>query len=363
FRSAVRDKPDGIAWLVVRGKGTMSQTTDILAIMHDILLTTNFDNKERFRQMVLRAKAGRESGLIPGGHGVVNGRLRAKFSTTSWISEQSGGIDGLFFLRGLLQEIEQDWGGVVAKLERIRAILLNRNSMICNITLDPENWAAFEPQLLSFLNTFPAGEVVLPDWSPTLTRNNEGLTMPSQVNYVAKGTNLYELGYKLDGSISVITGYLRATWLWEKIRVQGGAYGGMISFNQHSGVLSMLSYRDPNLLGTIENYDGTSQFLRNLDLSERDLTRSIIGAISGIDGYQLPDAKGRTSMYRYLLGTTPEYRQQYRDEVLGTTAADFKAFAEMMAEVRDNGTVVVLGSPEAIAAANEDDWLDVSKVM
>lgn len=363
YESAQRGNPDGVLWLFVRGKGTLAQTGAMLDIMREILLTTNFDNQERFRQIVLRAKAGHEAGLIPGGHGVVNGRLRAKFDTISWISEQTSGIDGLFFLRGLLQQIEQDWPSVVSKLERIRTILLNRNRMIANVTVEADGWSQFEPQLIQFLASFPAGGVELPAWSPLLSRHHEGLTMPAQVNYVAKGSNLYELGYELHGSISVITGYLRTTWLWEKIRVQGGAYGGMMNFNQHSGVLTYLSYRDPNLLRTVQNYDETAVFLRKVDLNDRELTRGIIGAISSIDSHQLPDAKGRSALYRHLLGLTPEMRQQYRDEVLGTTAANFRALADVLDGVRDSGVVVVLGSPEAIAAANEGDWMMVSKVM
>ena len=62
-------------------------------------------------------------------------------------------------------------------------------------------------------------------WSPSYAAGSEGLTIPAQVNYVAKGANLYDVGYELDGSYAVITQYLSTTWLWERIRVQGGAYG------------------------------------------------------------------------------------------------------------------------------------------
>ena len=83
--------------------------------------------------------------------------------------------------------------------------------------------------------------------------------------------------------------YLRSTWLWGRIRVQGGAYGGFCSFDRRSGTLSFLSYRDPNLLGTLANYDGACRFLRQAELSEQELTRSIIGAIGELDAYELPD--------------------------------------------------------------------------
>jgi Zn-dependent M16 (insulinase) family peptidase len=44
----------------------------------------------------------------------------------------------------------------------------------------------------------------------------------------------------------------------------------------------------------------------------------------------LPDAKGYIDMIRYLTGQTDEKRQNLRDELLSTTADDFKAFAEVL---------------------------------
>ena len=106
-------------------------------------------------------------------------------------------------------------------------------------------------------------------------------------------------------------------------------------------------------------------YLRNLDLHDDELTKSIIGAIGSIDAYRLPDAKGYTSMVRHLIGSTDEERQRIRDEVLGTTKAHFTAFADALAAVRDHGQVVVLGSAEGINAANPElgNTLTVTKVL
>jgi Zn-dependent M16 (insulinase) family peptidase len=118
-------------------------------------------------------------------------------------------------------------------------------------------------------------------------------------------------------------------------------------------------------LGTIDNYDGTAQFLRDLHLSDDELVKNIIGAIGTIDDYQLPDAKGYTSMTRYLIGESDEERQKMREQVLGTTQADFRAFADVLDQVKEHGHVVVLGSQEAIDEANNErgDWLQVTKVL
>ncbi len=364
--SQLRNKPGSAAWLTLRGKATMNQTQDMLAIMQDVLQTVRLDNQARIKQLVLESKARREAGLIPGGHSIVDTRLRARFNEADWLDEQLSGVSQLFFVRDLAEQVDNDWPTVLAKLEEIRHLLINQNQMFCNVTVDEANWQQFKPQLTDFMAALPKVDAQPQEWSVSTFPQHEGLTIPAQVNYVGKAANLYDLGYELHGSISPITNFLRTSWLWERVRVQGGAYGGYCSFDQDSGVLTFLSYRDPNLLGTLETYDKTSSYLRELDLSVDEVTNSIIGAIGRMDAYQLPDAKGYSSMARYLIGATDEMRQQYRDEILATSVADFKAFANILDEMNRAGTVVVLGSEEAINGANETnggDWLTTQKVL
>jgi Zn-dependent M16 (insulinase) family peptidase len=239
-------------------------------------------------------------------------------------------------------------------------LLVNRNTMLCNITVDSDNWNLVEPQLDSFLASLPAATVAQERWAPSFDPAPEGLTIPAQVNYVGKGADLYKLGYISNGSTEVITHYLRSTWLWERVRIQGGAYGAFCVFDRSSGVLAFLSYRDPNLLGTLNNYDQTSTYLRNIDLSEDELVKGIIGAIGTIDAYQLPDAKGYSAMARLLIGYTDEARQQYRTELLNTTVDDFIAFANILDKLNEAGQVVVLGPQDGLKAAGRDGDLAFS---
>ena len=86
------------------------------------------------------------------------------------------------------------------------------------------------------------------------------------------------------------------------------------------------SYRDPNLLETLQVYDQSGAFLRDYPISSDELTKAIIGTIGDFDAYQLPDAKGYASLVRYLTGIDDDYRQQMRDQVLGTKAEYFCRF-------------------------------------
>ena len=107
---------------MLRGKATTAQAPAMLDILRDVLLTVRLDNQERFRQMVLEAKAGAEAQLSPAGHIVANTRLRAHLHPAFAIEETLSGVSQLLFLRRLAEEVDSDWPGVLARLERTRAV-------------------------------------------------------------------------------------------------------------------------------------------------------------------------------------------------------------------------------------------------
>ena len=139
--------------------------------------------------------------------------------------------------------------------------------------------------------------------------------------------------------------------------------GGL--FDRFSGTLTFVSYRDPNLMDTLDVFDRSAEFLRDLHLNPDELAKGIIGSIGDLDDYKLPDAKGFASMAYLLSEETEEDRQQIREEILGTTPSDFKAFAEFLEVVRKKGIVKILGSQDAIQQTMEKNpaWLHVTKVL
>jgi Zn-dependent M16 (insulinase) family peptidase len=352
YVSPVLNNPHGTSWLFLHGRAMAAQGPELLAIMLDMLQGVQLDNQQRFKQIVLKTKARLESSLVPGGTQYVGGRLRAAFTTADWVEEQLDGIDSLFFVRKLAEQVDSDWPGVLAQLEAVKLLLVDRGRFIADVTLDGDNFAPFHGHLDEFIDALPVVGAPQAQWTPGALPPREGLTLPAQVNYVGKGAQLYDLGYTYDGSIHVITNFLRTGFLWERIRAKGGAYGASVGFGKQSGVLTFLSYRDPNLLGTLANYDAAAEFLRTSEIDDSELTKNIIGAIRSIDPYQLPDAKGWSSFVRYLVGESDEARQQTREQVLTTTVADFREFADVLGAATAQARIVVLGSGGAITEAN-----------
>ena len=231
FTSGLQGSEGSAAWLFLCGKTMATRVEELIHIFEDILLTVKLNNRDRFRQMVMEEKARVEQKLIPAGHQMVNLRLKSHFSQSHWAAAQMGGIGYLFFLRQLVLDVEKDWPGVLAILKNIHGILVNRKGLLANVTVDASGWTRVEPPLRKLLCVLPnapddKGErsfapTPKADWPGHSKPVFEGMTIPSQVNYVGKGADLSEFGYEFHGSALAITRYVRNAWLWDRVRVTG----------------------------------------------------------------------------------------------------------------------------------------------
>ncbi|XP_028777076.1 presequence protease 1, chloroplastic/mitochondrial [Neltuma alba] len=354
--SSVRGKEDPCCKIIVRGKAMAGRAEDLYDLVNRVIQDVQFTDQQRFKQFVCQSKARMENRLRGGGHGIAASRMDAKLNAAGWMSENMGGLSYLEFLQTLEEKVDHDWANISSFLEEIRKSIFSRQGCLINMTADGKNLANTEKYVSKFVDLLPTSSPTeTTNWHARLPLGNEAIVIPTQVNYVGKAANIYDSGYELHGSAYVISKHISNTWLWDRVRVSGGAYGGFCDFDTHSGVFSFLSYRDPNLLKTLDVYDGTGDFLRELEMDNDSLTKAIIGTIGDVDAYQLPDAKGYSSMLRYLLGITEEERQRRREEILSTSLKDFKEFVGAMEAVKDKGVVVAVASPEDVDAANKEN--------
>ncbi|WP_320173676.1 insulinase family protein [Maridesulfovibrio sp.] len=345
---------------VLRGKATAERSSDLLSIMGELLREASLDNRERIRQLVLESKARKEQALIPSGHIMAATRMKARFNEAGYINELMNGISGLEFLRELAGRVDNDFDSVVADLEAIRSTILNQANLLTNVTLDSKTFGNVESSISEMIAELPAGSKSVATRNRQAFSKAEGLCIPAQVNYVAKGADVYEHGYEYSGAAHVISRYLRTGYLWDKVRVQGGAYGSFSMFDRAAGSLSFVSYRDPNLTRTLDTYDGVAEYLSNLEVNSDELEKAILGGIGEIDNYMLPDTKGYTSMVRHLSGEDAAFRQSIRDQVLNCSEQDFRNFGAAAKSVAEHGDVVVLGSKKAMEESGlELDLVDV----
>ncbi|CAM9907584.1 unnamed protein product, partial [Phaeothamnion confervicola] len=307
--------------------------------------------------MLKETKARLEASVASSGHSFMATRMDARYSLEAYLSELTGGITYLDTVRKDLEMAQADWPRMLQRLEGIRAALLKKERFVVNLTGDDAVLKAAAPAVAGFVRRLPGGAGVADaEWGQVklLEPKNEGFVVPTQVNYVGKGGRLYHPGEHVPGSAVVAARFLRTGYLWDNVRVMGGAYGGFCRFSPVSGAFSFLSYRDPNLDKTLDIYDGAAEFLQSMHLPSEELELSVIGAVGDMDNPMSPDQKGFTSLKRYLIGQTEDDRQRFREEVLSTTAADFKRFGERLAALNEDAFAAVVGSKAAFEAANAE---------
>jgi len=361
FAAPVRGSKDAASRLFLRAKTTGDKIAETAEIITEVLTSAKLDNKERLSQIVSEARARAEQRLVPAGHQVVATRLRATAHTAYAMEEAMSGLSNIDFLRDLEKRIEEDFRTVAKDMERIRSLLLSKNGVIANATMDSALFAKVEPELASIISALPEVDAGGITRTPLDLPAAEGLAIPAQVNYVGKGVSLAEHGITLGGAAQVINKLIRTGYLWEKVRVQGGAYGAFCIMDRLAGALAMVSYRDPNVADTVAAFDACAEYLETVDITRDELEKSIIGAIGEIDSYQLPDAKGFTALTRHLTGQDDAYLQQIRDEALAATEADFRAFAKAIRVNAEHGKVCVLGDSLAMENAGLD--LNIKQVL
>jgi hypothetical protein len=128
-------------------------------------------------------------------------------------------------------------------------------------------------------------------------------------------------------------------------------------------VFTFLSYRDPNLERTVQAFDDTAKFLREVPLPREEIEKGILGAIGDLDAYLLPDAKGYVSLVRSLTGQSEAILDRIRAEVFETKEEHFRAFADVLDRFNDKATVAVLGGEEGVRRAAGELALRVVPVL
>lgn len=362
---------EAVAYFIVRGKALAEKATMLFKLLEEILLEARLDNKDRFRQIVLEEKAQAEASLLPSGHRVVALRLLSRLTAADRMSEQVNGLEQLFFLRELAKRIDSDWPGVLADLQAVRKALLGAGGLIVNATMDRVAFEPLKPSLKALVNALRAqadgsavkgaAGAVAGGSSPLSAAPLETapiggapalelLSAPTQVNFVGRAYPLAAAGAALSGAFLVAKQYLDTTFLWEKVRVQGGAYGGLSTYSINSGVFTLLSYRDPNLQKTLDIFARAADYLAAVEIGGAELTRAVIGTIGNVDRYLLPDARGFTALVHYLTGYSYEERQIMRDQILATGPEDFKALAAALAAAQALSIACALASAQTIEA-------------
>jgi len=333
---------------VVKAKVLTAKLPRLNELLGEILGHSRFDDTKRLKELIQSIKAQWERFILERGHQVAASRALSYFSPAAKYNEL-----GVLSFYQFVAALERNFAGRVQEisenLANVARIIFNKANLLISVTIDSKDYCRFQEHLPLLLAQLGDAQYLPEKYDFELSAYNEGLMTSSKVQYVVKAANVAALGYKYHGGWKVLETIFRYDYLWNKIRVQGGAYGAFAQF-ERSGNVVFGSYRDPNLAATLDVYDQASRYLANFRVDAREMTKYIIGTISTLDTPLTPAMKGERAAEYYLKGITPEARQRERDEILATRQEDIRQFAEMVKEAMAQNYLCVLGNEELIKA-------------
>lgn len=339
---------EDLAVMMIKTKCLVSRLDATFGLLSGMLSEPRLGPADKLHQLILEERSNEESELIQSGNQVVSLRLKAGFSSMERASEEMDGVCYLDKLRAL-EEVDPE--EVRESLLSLHKKIINRRNLRFHIGGDNASLATAKQKSDAFLSVLPIGtESFSSDWPPLDITEPEGLIVASPVQFVGLATKLDLSATQHHFSHFVGQRLINNDYLWELVRMKGGAYGSSSSYSHLDGSLVFSSYRDPHLDQSIEIYKKAGDWLQNLSLSQVDLEQSLIGTLGKMSPPERPSSLVSKNFFRQLIGLKHSRRERYWREILETKPEHLKAYGAAISEALAQETrICVLGGKASIS--------------
>ena len=334
----------------MKGKALYPKMDVLFKMMREILTESKLEDEKRLKEILSMLKSRLQMSFLSSGHTTAALRALSYSSPLSKFKDDTDGIGYYEAVKEIEEHFEEKKEELIANLKELAARIFRADNLMISHTAAPEGLDAVEKEMETFKNGLferTDGDEQENRCILHCVKRNEGFKTSSKVQYVARTGNFIDGGAAYSGALHILKVILSYDYLWQNIRVKGGAYGCMCNFNR-IGEGYLISYRDPNLEKTIDVYEKVTEYLRNFEADDRDMNKYIIGTISNIDRPMNPSAKGTRSMNLYMNHVTEEMIRKEREEILNAGQEEIRALADVVAAMLAADQLCVIGSEEKI---------------
>ena len=325
-----------------------SKLDSVIKLTEEILLRSLFDDTASIEKIVKQLKTASAETICSAGHSVALSRATAYVSSEGAVIEYIDGIENYLRLKELDKNFSLKCGELGAKLENAKKKIFTKNRLtVCTAGKKQDG---YDKKILSI---FPNGEKYSKECKiKPLGKRFEGIIIPASIAFASMAGNVLSYEEKPHGSLGVARSILSFGYLWNVIRVQGGAYGsGFVSRN--NGTVGYYTYRDPNASRSVDCFKGSPEFLRNFAKSESEIETFIIGAVGDADPLITPKVQSALAIASYIRGTSYEDKAKRRLEMLKTTSDDLLHVADLLDRVNEDSGVCIVGGKEILNSCKE----------
>ncbi|WP_296142035.1 insulinase family protein [uncultured Anaerococcus sp.] len=320
-----------------------------LDLMADFMFNSKFDNQKRILEVLRMKKSYFESGMYDQGHILAINRANAHIDKASMIKDEFNGIGSYLFLKTVIDEVKNNFDEFLSKINSIYKKIFTENLEI-NITCSNNDFEKMRKIINDkFDSLLEKQDQVEIEFNPKSYK--EAILSNANVNYISKTANIKEFGDDFDGKLMVATSILSNPYLYELIRAKGGAYGAGITANR-SGLISTYSYRDPNILKTIESFDSIGELTKNISLTSRDFENQQISSMGSILRPKSPSTLADEDYGRYKK-ENPFDPEEILAEIKNASLDDIKAYADLFAKSMQKDNLVAFGNRNSITKVKD----------
>ncbi len=338
-----------------------------IGIACELLRQADFKDLAHLKDVIQELYNDYKASLIPQGHHYAMVRAGSKLSQVVAIQDKWDGLEQFLFLHELCLDLESKLADIARCLENIRKFLLSSSGLNINITAQENNIREIIACLDGELSALPAHDLEAEEKSEALQPENpclfETFVISASINFVAYALHGAVFGSKEYAAESVMGHLLKTSYLWEKVRMRGGAYGVSSIPVGFEELFCFSSYRDPNVSATLNAFKEVLQDLAGAKIERSDVEKAIIGTVSGYEIPHRPHDKGFIAFKRKLLEISDELRQKNRDHILKIHKKEVKSQAEAMLAQFANGSTVILTNTEKMKQERKNSTIEFGNII
>ena len=316
------------------------QSAEAAGLLSEILTDTVWEDADLLKDILQQLSVAAKMTLAGNGINYALARSLSYQTAHGAAGEYLSGVTFLQWLDRTLAGGEAALKALLGEMGRLAKTLVTRERLTLSVS------EAFDGAALEALaDSIPSDGVTPPAETayalPGIRR--EGIVIPAQIGFAVMSSNLYLHGRKYSGTFPVLANVLNYMYLWNEIRVQGGAYGcGFVS--RESGDVAIYTYRDPQPGRSLGVIAAAPEFLRQFCAAAPDLTGTILSSVSALDPLRNSSEKmDAAESHRFQGLTQAEIDRRYHD-LIHTTPQDLLALCGALEDIaKDNAACVAAG--------------------
>ena len=349
-------------------KALDNKMDEALDVLYDYVFAVNPRDTERLHDVMVQAVAEYRTEMVQDGSSTAIHHASRGLSPQGHLGEIVYGLPQLRKSENLLSSFDELNDDLMGHIEEIRDFVLNRNRLTASFTGSDSSYDTTHSILSEWLNamkddTLESNSI---DFEEYDTPPREGLAGPIQIAHCAHVMPAPHYSHPDSTLLTIGTHLVRMDYILSEIRFKGNAYGARLSYSPFNSALSQSSFRDPHVSRTINVFEQTVEYIKQVEWTQTDIDRAIISTAKDAEKPIRPSQAAGDALSYHITGQTPEMREERYTQRCSATPSEVKrALLQLFEENKEKAAVCVVSSRENLEDANKEleKPLDIEDIL